>query len=169
MFKDEGIQSGKLIIDHWVHGRDFNGRRVPLVLRRFWSSRWRSGIVRNRWTYIWPRRVFSVQSKQKKDRNLKALIKVISVVGNLTHSSRGGQTFWIAGQISRKNIVSGSKKINEAKFMLVLSKKRLILHVYLQSRVLKLRSALIKFSTRATKNLWQATCGPRASLWQRLH
>jgi hypothetical protein len=76
--------------------------------------------------------------------------------------SRGGQTFWIAGQISRKNIVGGRKKINETKIILVLAKKRLISHVYLRSYVLKLRSTLIKFSTRAAKNLWEphAARGP---------
>ncbi len=37
--------------------------------------------------------------------------------------TRGGQTFWITGQISRKNSVADSKKINETKFMLLFAKK----------------------------------------------
>jgi hypothetical protein len=49
----------------------------------------------------------------------------------------GGITFWIAGQISRKNGVAGRKEINETKFMLVLPKKRLTLHVYLQNYIPK--------------------------------
>ncbi len=51
----------------------------------------------------------------------------------------------------QEKIVLRAEKNNEAKLMLAFAKKRLILHVYLPSHVLKLRSALIKFSTRAAK------------------
>jgi hypothetical protein len=40
--------------------------------------------------------------------------------------------FGLRAKFQEKNSVAGRKKINEAKFMLVLAKKRLILHVYLQ-------------------------------------
>jgi hypothetical protein len=61
--------------------------------------------------------------------------------------------FGSRAKFQEKNSVAGRKKINETKFVLVFAKKRQILHVYLQSRVLKLRIALIKFSTRAAKNI----------------
>ncbi len=54
-------------------------------------------------------------------------------------------------RVFREKIVLRTAKKLMKQNMLVLAKKRLVLHVYVKSYVLKLRSALVKFSTRATK------------------
>jgi hypothetical protein len=60
----------------------------------------------------------------KKDRGSTVLCRPIcNILTISTAYNRGGQTFWIAGQISRKNSVAGRKKFMKQKLCLFLPKR----------------------------------------------
>jgi len=79
--------------------------------------------------------------------------------------TRGGQTFFLTGQISLKYCIAGRKKF----FALFFLHKDHIIDVNFGYFIHKFVSNSLdvhpKFDTGAEENLWRAACGPRAALW----